>query len=169
MCSSWKRVDISTLFVICFATQTLSSGIGQLLPKSIVKIKFLLLAWWVHTHVIDVLQKDWSTSLSKAPGPATPFYVVFSQLTINRFPSKTLPKVQQIRGLSSAYQSNMFRSYHKFKHKSWLNFIFRISTKYKLQNLKQMLCSKSEQKLYNQTSAQKSAINCCQHGPHHPH
>ena len=32
---------------------------------------------------------------------------------------KTLPKAQQPRGLSSAYQSNLFRSYHKFKHKSW--------------------------------------------------
>ena len=38
---------------------------------------------------------------------------------------KTLPKAQRTRGLSS---------YHKFKHKSWPNFIFRISTKHQLQN-----------------------------------
>ena len=42
--------------------------------------------------------------------------------------SKTLPKAQRTRGLSS---------YHKFKHKSWSNFIFRISTKHLIQNLNQ--------------------------------
>ena len=31
-----------------------------------------------------------------------------------------------------AYQSNFFRSYHKFLHKSWSNFVFRISTKHQL-------------------------------------
>jgi len=31
---------------------------------------------------------------------------------------KTLPKAQRTRGLSSSYQSNILRSYHKFKHKS---------------------------------------------------
>ena len=54
---------------------------------------------------------------------------------------KTLPKAQQPRGLSSAYQSNLFRSYHKFKHKSWSNFIFIISTKHQLQNLDQTSAS----------------------------
>ena len=39
---------------------------------------------------------------------------------------KTLPKAQRTRGLSS---------YHKFKHKSWSNFIFRISTKPQLENI----------------------------------
>ena len=52
------------------------------------------------------------------------------------FNGKTLPKAQRTRGLSSAYQSNFFRSYHKFLHKSWSN-IFRISTKHQLQNLNQ--------------------------------
>ena len=52
---------------------------------------------------------------------------------------------QRTRGLSSSYQSNFLRLYHKFKHKSWSNFIFRIltqhqqnisiSTKLKIQNL----------------------------------
>jgi len=32
--------------------------------------------------------------------------------------ANTLPKAQQTGWLSSAYQSNLFRSYHKFKHKS---------------------------------------------------
>jgi len=58
---------------------------------------------------------------------------------------KTLPKAQRTRGLSSAYQSNFFRSYHKFLHKSWSN-IFRISTKHQLQNL-------------NQTSAFRQNLN----------
>ena len=31
---------------------------------------------------------------------------------------KTLPKAQRTRGLSSSYQSNFLRLYHKFKHKS---------------------------------------------------
>ena len=31
---------------------------------------------------------------------------------------ETLPKAQRTRGSSSAYQSNIFRSYHKFLHKS---------------------------------------------------
>ena len=42
--------------------------------------------------------------------------------------AKTLPKAQRTRGLSS---------FHKFKHKSWSNFIFRISTRHQLQNLNQ--------------------------------
>ena len=48
---------------------------------------------------------------------------------------ETLPKAQRTRGLSSTYQSNFFRSYHKFKNKSWSNFIFRFSIKHQLQNL----------------------------------
>ena len=47
---------------------------------------------------------------------------------------ETLPKAQRTRGLSSTYQSNFFGSYDKFKHKSWSNFIFIISTKHQLQN-----------------------------------
>ena len=39
------------------------------------------------------------------------------------FTVKTLPKAQRTRGLSS---------YHKFKHKSWSYFIFRISTRINL-------------------------------------
>ena len=45
---------------------------------------------------------------------------------------KTLPKAQRTRGLSSACQSNLFRSYHKFLHKSWSDFIFRISTRHQM-------------------------------------
>ena len=50
---------------------------------------------------------------------------------------RTLPKAQRTRGLSSACQSNLFRSYHKLLHKSWSNFIFRISTRHQLQNINQ--------------------------------
>ena len=45
---------------------------------------------------------------------------------------KILPKAQRTRGLSSSCQNNFLRSYHKFKHKSWSHFIFRISTKHQL-------------------------------------
>ena len=47
---------------------------------------------------------------------------------------------QRTRGLSSAYQSNLFRSYHKLKNKSW-KFIFRISTKHQFKNLNQTSAS----------------------------
>ena len=50
--------------------------------------------------------------------------------------TKTLPKAQRTRGLSSTYQINFFGSYHKFKHKSWSN-IFRISILHQVQNLNQ--------------------------------
>ena len=56
--------------------------------------------------------------------------------------NKTLPKAQRTRGLSSSYQSNFLRSYHEFKHKSWSNFIFRISTKHQLQNFNQTSASR---------------------------
>ena len=55
---------------------------------------------------------------------------------------KTLPKAQRTRGLSSSYHSNFLRLYHEFKHKSWSNFIFRISTKHQLQNFKQTSASR---------------------------
>ena len=64
---------------------------------------------------------------------------------------KTLPKAQRTRGLSSAYQSNLFRSYHKFTQ-ILIKFHFQntdhtstsksrpnigISTKLKIQNIDQ--------------------------------
>ena len=52
--------------------------------------------------------------------------------------SETLSKAQRTRGLSSVYQSNFLRSYHKFLHKSCSNFISRISTKHQLRNLNQI-------------------------------
>ena len=84
---------------------------------------------------------------------------------------KTLPKTQRTRGLSS---------YHKFKHKSWSNFKFKISIKHYLQNLNQISvfrlnfnfeiltkpCAQSLNKnlaLWRNLSFQ----NCCQHDPHH--
>ena len=47
-----------------------------------------------------------------------------------------MPKAQQTRGLSSAYQSNFFRSCHKFLHKSFFKFL--------LQNLDEAFTSKSQ-------------------------
>ena len=56
---------------------------------------------------------------------------------------KTLPKAQRTRGLSSAYQCNLFLLYLKFKNISWSNFILRILTKHQLQNLNQTSASLS--------------------------
>ena len=53
-------------------------------------------------------------------------------LTKGNHPLKTLPKAQRTRGLSPSCQSNFLRSYHKFKHKSWAHFIFRIPSKHQL-------------------------------------
>ena len=44
------------------------------------------------------------------------------------FDIQTLPKAQRTRGLNSSCQSNFLKSYHKFKHKSWSNFCFILST-----------------------------------------
>ena len=67
------------------------------------------------------------------------------------------------------FQRNFFRSYRKFKNKSWSNFIFIVSTKHQLQNINQT--SSFWQKLQNldQTLASKSALNYCQHVSHHQH
>ena len=71
---------------------------------------------------------------------------------------QTLPKAQRTRGLSSAYQSNFFRSCHKFLRKSRSD-ILRILTKNQPKNL-ETLCSKYEQKLNFMTkSPSKSAPN----------
>ena len=61
------------------------------------------------------------------------------------------------------------RSHHKFLHKSWSNFIFRISSKHQLQNLNQTSASrlnfnfiispKYQQKNTDQASASKFCLN----------
>ena len=51
---------------------------------------------------------------------------------------KNREKVQWTRGLSSGYQSNFFRSYHKISNKSLSDYIFIFSTKQQLQNLNQI-------------------------------
>ena len=51
---------------------------------------------------------------------------------------KNREKVQWTRGLSSGYQSNFFRSYHKISNTSLSDFIFIFSTKQQLQNLNQI-------------------------------
>ena len=51
---------------------------------------------------------------------------------------KNREKVQWTRGLSSGYQSNFFRSYHKISNKSLSDFIFIFLTKQQLQNLNQI-------------------------------
>ena len=55
---------------------------------------------------------------------------------------KTLPKAQRTRGLSSANQSNLFRSYHKMNTQILIKFIWGISTKHQIQNLNQTSASR---------------------------
>ena len=43
-----------------------------------------------------------------------------------------IAKAQRTRALSSSFESNFLRSYHKFRNKYWSHFIFRISTKHQL-------------------------------------
>ena len=52
---------------------------------------------------------------------------------------KNIAQVKAAQGLSSAYESNLVKSYHKFKHKSRSN--FRISTRHQLQHLNQTSAS----------------------------
>ena len=63
------------------------------------------------------------------------WWLIWGMMPAFEFLLQTLPKAQRTRGLSSSCQSNFLKSYHKFKHKSWSNFIFRISTKHQFQNL----------------------------------
>ena len=50
---------------------------------------------------------------------------------------KTVPKAQRTRGVIALVKVTYCRSYHKFIHKSWSKFSFRVSTKLQLQNLNQ--------------------------------
>ena len=76
---------------------------------------------------------------------------IFAAHNINNI-TKTLPKAQRTQGLSSAYQSYLFRSYHKMNTQILIKFYLRnldqasnsksqpnisISTKLKIQNLVQ--------------------------------
>ena len=49
---------------------------------------------------------------------ASIFDLASSTVRVTSVEAQTLPKAQRTRGLSSAYQNNFFRSYHKFLHKS---------------------------------------------------
>ena len=68
---------------------------------------------------------------------------------VTSFEIKKLPKGQRARGLSSANQSYLYGSFHKFKHKSCSDFIFRISTKPQLQDLNQTTASRPNLKSYS--------------------
>ena len=67
---------------------------------------------------------------------------------------KTLPKAQRTRGLSSDYQSKLFRSYHKFSNKSWSDFIFKILTEHSFR-----ISTKNNLHNSNQGSAAKYWLN----------
>ena len=59
---------------------------------------------------------------------------------------KNIAQGKAAQGLSSAYESNLVKSYHKFKHKSQSN--FRFSTRrHQLQHLNQTLASGRNLKL----------------------
>ena len=67
---------------------------------------------------------------------------------------QTLPKAQSTQGLSSDYQSKLFRSYHKFSNKSWSDFIFKILTKHSFR-----ISTKNNLHNSNQGSAAKYWLN----------
>ena len=49
----------------------------------------------------------------------------------------TLKKINQIQTLPKAQRTRGLSSYYKLLHKSWSNYIFRISNRYHFQNLNQ--------------------------------
>ena len=79
---------------------------------------------------------------------------------------ETLTKAQRTRGLSS---SSWVTSYHKFKHKSWSHFIFRISTKHQLkistkhQHLHKTWYSKSWPNLASESRPRFNFISSTKH------
>ena len=75
---------------------------------------------------------------------------------------ETLPKAQRTWGLSSAYQSNFFRLYHKFLHKSWSN-IFRISNKHQLQNNNQISAFRQNLNLASESRPRMNFITTTKH------
>ena len=79
----------------------------------------------------EIMPSDARNIKSRSPGMIN--FAMFSD--IRYLYHSTLPKAQRNRGLSALYQSNFFRSYHKFS--------FRISTKHQLHNLNQTPESKS--------------------------
>ena len=102
-----------------------NSGSGQIVPPS----HFLFFCETSRLVLVGAERNDRPTRRTKsAPRVSTVGCYIGLFSCIN----KTLPKAQQTRGLSS---------YHKFKHNSWSNFIFRTSTKHKLQNLNQKSAS----------------------------
>ena len=80
------------------------------------------LAKYARNSRLQFIVSTYELDLNDGKQFQTKFFVSLQLLII------TLPKAQRTRGLSSSYQSNFLRSYHNFKHKSWSNFIFRIST-----------------------------------------
>ena len=73
------------------------------------------------------------------------------------------------RGLSSAYESNLVKSYHKFKHKSRSN--VRIFTRHQLQHLNQTPATRQNLKFKILTKhsfrRRFNFITCTKHQPEH--
>ena len=107
----------------------------------LVSLIFIGLFLWCFNQVIAIFSKAQKSYYSWCPQiyllTAVPMFS-FTQLASNpKAQFQNIAKGTTDRGLSSVYQSNLFRSFHKFSHKSWSNFIFRISTNHQLQNLDQ--------------------------------
>ena len=109
--------------------------------KEEIEVDMIIVAW--ATFYLHILKIPFSSTISSMCVRRAFFKILFMRNLLNviifstenrEVQFKRLPKAQQTWGLSSAYQSNFFRSYCKFLHKSWSNFIFRISTKHQHQN-----------------------------------
>ena len=96
-------------------------------PRNFASHKFMLGGKLISSRIFRYNQQHTlSSSNSESP------------ITLLSCHNKILPKAQRIRGLSSGYQSNFFRSYHKFSSVSLSDFIFICSTKQQFQNLNQI-------------------------------
>ena len=100
----------------------------------LISVLFWATVWLPHRHIQLLLLRWQSCDIWAGESSFSfSFHVNVKAINCSQMSSyTTLPKAQQPRGLSSAYQSNLFRSYHKFKHQSWSHFIFRILTKHQL-------------------------------------
>ena len=110
------------------------------------KTKTVTNNWWCLQHMLLVKVTKTKTNTSrnemvdmKTKKKIVVITTIFFFCFLYKY--KTLPKEQRSSGLSSAYRSNFFRSYYKFKHNSWSNFIFRTPTKHKLQKVDQTSAS----------------------------
>ena len=130
----------------------------KLLKKNVVAIFFDILKNMRFTGV--AVAQRWPQLYYMKPKPSTKHVLAVSEWFW------TLPRAQRTWGLSSTFQS-----LNKFKHESWSNFIFRISTKHSLQNSNQTSASRLNLKfkIFTKSSFRVStniqSHDLCKHQP----